>query len=212
MVSPAPDSAVLICNRALEMCEHYGFLSFEDGTPEAERAKLHYDITRREVLEAIDWNFARGYAALDLLADAGGDPARPYLFSVPPDCLRVRRVTDPERVDWERVGNRVAAECDALSVAYTRDVTNAAEFPSSFSGALSLLLAARFSPKYGRSANRVNELMAHYQGALEAALLTDAREQDDQAAFEHSEGWDVSRDLMRPAGSFDWVFDYRRGR
>lgn len=69
--------------------------SFNEQSVEARTAKLFYDVSRKSVLEAYDWGFARKQTALALHPDAP-PPGWAYRYVYPADCIKVRSIITPE--------------------------------------------------------------------------------------------------------------------
>lgn len=101
-----------IINLALSHIKKKNVTSISDPSEEARKAALFYDIDRREALRACDWNFTGFDQKLDLIAsvdDAAFDPnfntlqdqipGWLYCYAAPPQCIRVRKVYSPARIE-----------------------------------------------------------------------------------------------------------------
>ena len=103
----------------------------------------------------MDWNFARRrYAPGGVLSNEPTPAEMPYAFSVPPGCLRVRKVRSGHHdLKWVREANIFTDAGDDVQVVYTSDETNPGLFAPSFVLSLEYLLAAQFAMAYARSHN-----------------------------------------------------------
>lgn len=175
-----------IVARAFGWAEHKArFDSLEDGTIDARQARIAYDARRRNVLESMDWNFARHrYAPNQVLLNTPTPQGMPFAFSVPPGCLRVRNVmAGYQDLTWEREAQIFASAGDDLQVVYTFDETNAGIFAPSFTLALEFLLAAQFAMTYARSVNRSNHMLQNYRDAMREADQMEGAEQSNDDAY-----------------------------
>jgi hypothetical protein len=96
-----PVSDIDICNMALG---HLGrsaakIQSFAEKSVEARVCSLWYDPSRREVLEAQDWSFARKRLTLALHSDAAPDEWA-YRYQTPSDSLAIRSFWNPFSNSW----------------------------------------------------------------------------------------------------------------
>ncbi|MEL6886899.1 MAG: hypothetical protein AAFP87_20495 [Pseudomonadota bacterium] len=175
-----------IIERAFAWAEHRKrFESLEDGSNDARQARIMYDARRRNVLESMDWNFARHrFAPGGSLPDTPYPPGMPNAFSVPPSCLRVRDVVQEgcEKLTWRREAC-IFTNGDAPQVIYTIDETRAGIFTPSFTLALEYLLAAQFAMVYARSVNRSDRMLQNYQDAMREADRLEGQEQSNDAAY-----------------------------
>lgn len=158
-------SDVDICNMALS---HFGndatvaSINPPDGSVEAGKCKVFFPIARREILEHMDWSFARRRKLLTpIVADSD---VWQYAYARPSECLKERRIlkvhdgygqTLPvasrsafslgeEQSNAEFVvenGVIFTNEPDAVLI-YTVDITDSTKFPASFLPAFSHMLAS----------------------------------------------------------------------
>ena len=182
------DSASDIVERAFAWAEHrQRFKSLEDGSNDARQARIMYDARRRNVLEAIDWNFARHRAVPGaVVVNTPTPPGMPFAFSTPHDSLSVREVlADNTRLTWRREAN-VYTNSAPTQIAFTRDETNTALFVPSFTLGLEYLLAAQFAMVYARSVNRSNVMLDNYRRAMQEADQAEGAERSNDDAYERS--------------------------
>jgi hypothetical protein len=182
---PAHPATVAICNRALGLIEHnVRFSDFEDGSDEAEEAKLHYDAARRLVLSRIPWHFATDFVLLSATLDAssaGNAPAAmPNVFLLPPGVIKLRRLPDaPEGARWRVVkgDNRLYTDQGPpLLIEATFDAQDPMQFEPDFVAALEALLAAKFAPRFSRSQNRTEVWLRRFEELMAEAAGSDAQE------------------------------------
>lgn len=176
MAELPPSSAVRLAARAYRAIEHHGEItSFEDGTPEAEDAALHYGPCRRQTLEAADWRFASVVFVSGARSDAPEiDGLIPY--AIDPSVLRVREVTG-RGVRW-RVEGRLLYTDAAAPVTYrgTIDAQEPSEFTPKFEGGLVYLMAHHLAPRWSTSQNRAVTMLDLFRETIEAANPDEARE------------------------------------
>jgi hypothetical protein len=184
------ESATVICRRALNLAEHRNtFDSLEDGSTLAREARLRYDIRRRQILEAMDWNFARRRkAGTSVVVDAAPD-LYPTAWARPEDCIRIRgiwaggillRHVIEEVIFTEDVG--------AVQIVFTAEKNDPVLFPPCFTAALEYLLAADFSMMYARSVNRQEVMLGRFRDAMTEADAMEAGERSETDAYANG-GW-----------------------
>ena len=180
------ESATAICQRALGLAEHRNtFDSLEDGTTLARECRLRYDIRRRSVLEALDWNFARHRAVTAIVTTATPPPDLPIALALPPEPLRIRAVLTGRRAQrFVREAYVFTQTADAAQLVYTREQSNAALFPPVFTAALEYLLASEFAMVYSRSANRSQIMLKSFRDTMEEANALEGQERSDDLAYE----------------------------
>lgn len=174
----APDfSAVALCSRAFEACEHVPFEDFADGSPEAAAAQRHWHPARRHVLAAAPWRFAEAFATAAAAIDAPAPAATPFVVQLEPDCLFFRGVdVDRPHVAVPMADRRLRTDvAPPFTYAYTADVIEPFRFSPAFAEALTLYLAHLFAPRFARSQTTAERLLRRYQLALDEAAVTDAR-------------------------------------
>lgn len=155
----ASNSMVAICRRAFSLAEAAAPLTdtLDGSNHEDVQARLFYDQRRSEVLEALDWSFARKRMVPAKLAN----PLLPASFAagyqLPGDCVRLRGLSNgaddfrPYQVEGTVV---FSDDLEAPQIVYTADIDNPALFKPSFTRALELLIAADAAMVFSRSANR----------------------------------------------------------
>jgi hypothetical protein len=150
---PTVASAAEVCNLALDLLRHKEqVVNLSPASSEVEAlAARWYDVTRRSVLRAFPWNFARKRAALSLNAI---DPAFGYpdAYSLPTDYVNLVFVGDNYDEDYETdysIENQQIlidnSGATSLNVCYIRDVMTPGSFDPLFVDVLVGELALRFS-------------------------------------------------------------------
>lgn len=144
-------SEVQIARLALQhLGDRYDITSLTEASPEAEQVNLVFDTVRDMVLREHPWKFARKYAtpaALSGVVPGNWD----YMFTYPPDALRVLHIVNPLGDDQPPIRFEVAQNSDDLRVllcneseptfAYTQKVTDPQQFDPQFVTALSYRIA-----------------------------------------------------------------------
>lgn len=146
-------SGVDICNLALDLLRQQE--KVEDiENPESDTEGLcarWYDVTRRSVLRAFPWNFARKRGVLSLNGTA---PLFGYAnaYNLPNDYLEIVFVGDNYKDDYETdysvEGNQLLIENDSATsqnICYIYDIKDVAKFDAIFVDLLTAELAIRFS-------------------------------------------------------------------
>lgn len=178
------ESSAAIVQRALGWAEEDNrFDSLEDESNEAREGRLRYDIRRRAVLEALDWNFARRrIVSPSVLANAYPDDL-PFAYPLPVQCLRVRNMRACGRnIRWAREEQLFAAVGGAQTI-YTLDVRNPTLFPPVFTTALEFLLAADFVMIFSRSVNRANVMFDKFRMTMTEADQMEGQERSNDVAY-----------------------------
>lgn len=178
-------SVVDICNSALQRVGAASITSLADNSPEAKACNLAYDSNRRDELRKHPWNFAvkRAVLAPDATAPAFGFL---YAFTLPTDCLRVLRPATYQ-LDWQIEGRKILTNDGAvLNLRYIADITDAAQFDSSFYNVLSAALALDVVEKLTQSSTKKQALQGDYSGAVSMAKKVDAFESGPEDAVDDS--------------------------
>lgn len=146
-------SGVDICNLALDLLRQSDRVESLE-TPESDTESLcarWYDVTRRSVLRAFPWNFARKRAVLSLNATA---PTFGYAnaYNLPNDYLELVFVGDNYDEDYETEysvegGQLLIENSDAASVniCYVYDIQTVAQYDALFIDLLTAELAIRLA-------------------------------------------------------------------
>lgn len=129
----------------------------DERSAEAAACRRFYDPTVDQLLRAFAWSFATRFATLALV-EADPTSEWSYSYRYPSDCLLVRRILSGLRNDTPdtRIEYRITSDASGLLI-YTDQADAEVEFtvlandplryPSDFTSALSLLLAAKMAPR-----------------------------------------------------------------
>ena len=152
--------------------------SFSDDSEEATLTAMHYPAALHSCLEECDWSDASVWANLPQItpgAEVGIDPALPYLFSLPGDCVKAREVGDHCTL-WRADKEGVRADRPApLSLRYTSCNISENHMPSSFREAASLKLAILLAPRFLGTSAKIEALKRDFQDVLKSAQRKDSR-------------------------------------
>lgn len=156
--------------------------SFADETEEAAQASALYPTALIRCLERGDWSFASTWAnlpPLTLPAEVPVDPALPYTYALPGDCVRLREVGSGEvRFRVDRLGDVTGIRTEQagnLAVRYTARIEAEALLPVSFRQAVALQLAVYLAPKFLGTSGKIETLKRDLGEAIEEAQREDAR-------------------------------------
>jgi hypothetical protein len=153
---------------------------------------LWYDASRRQILEAYDWSFARKktVAALAAHADDPDEGLWAYRFDPPSDALAIRRIVNPTNVGSNAIPyeNEISETSGTMSVqtnveetkvVYTFDQEDPTLYSEFFTEALSHLLAANISFPITRKRSLKGDHLGLYRQLLPTAAAFDANERQE---------------------------------
>lgn len=174
-----------ICNRALSRIGIDEYLEdLDDPKPSAVSCKLHLAPCRQELLQDIEWPFARKMEALALVSDTV--PGWKYVYRYPVDCLTVQKValceTDPTvayriLADTDDDHRLIATDLEKAYALYTYDVKDPNQMTANFRSALSWRIAAELALALRADAGRGQFAQNQYLRALEGAGAHSLNEQ-----------------------------------
>ena len=165
-------SIVQICNIALSRIgQSERINSLGEPGASAEQCDLFYELCRDQVLGDFPWPFATGFATLSELA-TNPDPEFERCYTLPVDCLTVRRVLLPGFNTMSWTGNcavpsyppikhRVIAgpssrllsvNIENAQIEYTKRIESSGMFSAQFVSALAWKLAESIAPAISRVA------------------------------------------------------------
>lgn len=171
-----PQSAVDICNSALQRVGATTISSLSDTSPEAKACNVAYDSNRRDELRKYKWNFAITRAVLSVAATA---PAfgYSYRYALPADCLRVLRPNDYD-LDWVVEAGYILTNNDAttINLRYIKDITDPTLFDSSFYNVAAVSLAIDINERLTQSNTKRELLLREYKDAVADARRSNSFE------------------------------------
>lgn len=181
-------SKVDIFNMALGHIGISNLIELEsETTPEAKQIRLWYPTTRRTILQAYPWSFARQRA---YLAEHSEDPPEgvwAYRYVYPSECLKARFIenpagpqADPVPFELEMSSNgeekTLLTDLEDAKLVYTFDQAAISTYSESFVMALSALLASNICQGLTVKREFRSDALALYQGLLTVAASQDANE------------------------------------
>lgn len=172
-------SVVDICNVALSAIRAGAITSLEEGGAAARACNINYEAVRDEVLQAHAWNCAAARAVL--ARQASGPPfGFDYAYTLPPDCLQVRRAVDEAGVDltvaWLLEGGGLLTDAEAVRITYTARLTDPNLFSPLLRGALAARLAAEIAFSLTGKHSTEQAAWGKYKEKLHQARSRDAGE------------------------------------
>lgn len=180
-------AASTIAAQAFRFMEMDPIGSFADGSPQAAAAAEQYPAALDFSLEAHDWSFARKLAALPQIVGVDGlDPDLPFRYSLPSDCVRLRKVcTSWSGYRWRQDGRIIRSnQALSLDIRYTFRIQNEALLPASFQTVVSLALAVRLMPVWVSSRTKRADVRKELTDAIAAAWTADQH----SASYERMDG------------------------
>jgi len=169
-------SDIDLCNRALLALGCQAIQSLNDGTTEAQVAKLLYPAERDAQLTGFPWWFARAEADLNRLTAA---PSHQYAYGyqLPTDMLSVRSVLDGRHAacgDYMLMRGALCTDAESVRLVYT---CRAAEqtFPPYFQSLLVDWLTLRMVIPITESLDRFNALSQIAAESQRRARLMDSQ-------------------------------------
>jgi hypothetical protein len=148
-------SVVSICNMALGKIGAQSITAITEASENARACNRFYEACRDELLRRHPWNFAINRATLAQLADPpayGYDHA--YQLPSSPYCLRVLELYEERDSGYDFLieGRKLITDSDTARIKYIQQVTDPAQFDSTFVEALATRLAAEIAiPVTGES-------------------------------------------------------------
>lgn len=185
-------SVVEICNVGLSAyLGESRITSLSDTSKAAIECALHYEPTRRMLLERNWWHFASGRQTLAQLVN---DRSTEWLFkySRPTDAIAIRWVNDPfvarmrlnarlsPDTERETTVDAIYSDTPAAVCEYTVDLNDPTLYPQSFREALAAALAARLAMPLTQDVRRAREAREVAQEMLSVAMAEDFRNQPPQ--------------------------------
>lgn len=171
----------------------------EEDSEEAAALNRFYEQARDEMLRAFPWPFATKIAALALVEEDPNDEWS-FSYSVPSDCLALRRILSGSRNDsrQDRVPYREAygtagavifTDMEDAELEYTVRVSDAGRFAPDFAQALACLLASYVAPRLTAGdpnglGKRALQLYQYYVSRAQAQALNEEQaEEEPQSEF-----------------------------
>lgn len=199
-------SIVQICNIALSRIGESTRINSlgEAGTP-SEQCDLFFELCRDQVLSDFPWSFATAFATLAELS-VNPDPEFERCYTLPTDCLTVRRVLTPEfnTMTWPGtahvpqyppIKHRIIAgpssrllsvNVENAQIEYTRQITAPGLFSAQFVSALAWKLGESIAPSVSRVAGIAQACAQAYYNEITRAKTVALNEQDVQQRVESS--------------------------
>lgn len=183
-----------IANLALSHVGHGPITLFTDQTEEGSQVRTWYAQTRRIVLEAYDWNFARKREKValhsDTISETSTDPLAGvwgFRYQYPSDALVIRKMQNSMSPPGDSPPFEIEMSLDGTSKSIVTDVEDAVavytwdqESPAMFSGVFILtfshLLASHMAFALTRKTSIETKHLKIYQGLLPSAQAQSANE------------------------------------
>lgn len=186
-----------VCNMALAHIAKGRIASIDEQTEMARQCKLFYDSTRKELLRAYTWGFAKRVSKLAELTVES--PYWKKVYAYPEKCIAVRKIFDNETGAMIRAGeqeqeewdlymasdNVLAIGCDLPNawLEYTYDVDDVELFSSDFLSALTHMLAFNICVQLTGNSGLQQAQYQLAQAALMKAKYTTAAEKKEKPDY-----------------------------
>lgn len=186
-----------VCNMALAHIAKGRIASIDEQTEMARQCKLFYDSTRKELLRAYTWGFAKRVSKLAELTVES--PYWEKVYAYPEKCIAVRKIFDNETGAMIRAGeqeqkewdlymasdNVLAIGCDLPNawLEYTYDVDDVELFSSDFLSALTHMLAFNICVQLTGNSGLQQTQYQLAQAALMKAKYTTAAEKKEKPDY-----------------------------
>ncbi len=175
-MSTEVDSAIDICNLALDSLNANSIVSFSDSTKEAKQCNRHYAQARRAVIRAHPWNFALKRQALAKVLTPP-EFEFSYAYQLPVDCLRVFRTNiSYEGAVYKIEGRHILTNHEGLKILYLFDNQNPTQYDSLFIETLVARLAWKLAYPITGDINVSKNFYEAYTAMLKEARGMDAQE------------------------------------
>lgn len=141
------------------------------------KVSIAYESARKQVLADHNWNFAR----TEVMANSTPvrhDHTYPWSCPLPADSLRILAVyaQDGRKTQYIRYENTLRSSKPLSRIVYVRDEEDMAEWSEAARRAFVFRLAADIAKPVTGRINEAQLQEAHYNAAIEAAKLQEARE------------------------------------
>ena len=186
---------VEICNRALRKFGHKTISNLDEQSQEARDCKLIYNPTRKKLLRAANWNFARKRAKLNRVQLSANDISRyRFNYALPPKCLYVRNIyigthNGAEWIDFKKkfLGkefftdnqNRklLSCELERVLIEYSADIDDPTIFDEEFVNAFVAVLADELCYPLSGKMDKNNELFQRAEKSVAEAVASTLNEE-----------------------------------
>lgn len=182
-------SAVGIANMALSNIGDASTIqSFSEKSPQAKQCDLWYDYSRRQVLEAYNWSFARKRLVLATHSDAPPELTWAYRYQYPSDCIKARFIENPlgptaDAVPFEIENSldgtvkTILTNMDDATLVYTFDLTATNLFSAHFVECLSHAIAFHIALALTGKRTIKSDMLTVYNRLILSAPAQNANEQ-----------------------------------
>ncbi len=161
---------------------------------EAVQCRVWYDYSRRQVLEAYDWNFARKRLTMalhgDTISETTSDPMAGvwgFRYQYPGDCVMARKIQNPNAppgdatpfdVETSLNGTErtILTDLQDAVLVYTWDLKNTDMFSALFVLAFSHLLASKIAFSLTGKRKLVEDQFRLFRNVMPTAMASNANE------------------------------------
>lgn len=172
----ADQSRTVLAQRALSRIEAETIADFDEDTPEAREARLHFEAVRDRLLQAVDWNFARRGRVLPARSDITPPFGGGFYVTPPPDFLVGRQINGQEGI-WQAEADGLRVSTVPAELIYTAVVADSTAWSPLFEGVFVAGLALALAPTLAdASASRISVLQGEVRDLLDEARSSNGLE------------------------------------
>lgn len=183
-----------IANQALALVASNRLLDWTDDTPEGNAIRTFYETSKRAVLAAYPWRFARKRASLAAHSEPPAWGFK-YQYSLPVGFITIHEIENLSPFEkWEVESNKLLINrAGPLNIIYVADVTES-DIPDDVVKCMAAYLAAELALLLPESPTTHDRMMQRYGMLLDQAQFNNAKSGSDpqirsQGSFLVSRGY-----------------------
>ena len=192
-----------LANVALAILGEMRITEISESSPQAERCRQMWDITRDAVLRRREWNFAVTRKTLTRLADAPIFEWT-YAYQLPADYIRAIKLNEAHagtsQTTWDIEGDVLMTNEEEANLVYIYRNVTVSEWDPAFNKAFATSLAAAIAPSLTASMSMADNLEAKAERSIVKAGGSNLAEDRPRAILAHHD----SEWLKARGGARNW--------
>jgi hypothetical protein len=167
----AATSEVEIMNSALIKVGAERIITPDDANNRARLCKEQYPKVRDALLRAHPWKFSTSYASLAVITPKPAEIFEyAYAYQLPSDCARIFKTNLDVNDEWQEIaGGMLVCNTSAVSIKYSKRITNVAQYDDSFCEVLAYALAMDIAYALTQSTAQVDKMERGFKDSLAQA-------------------------------------------